>query len=278
VSTDFLAQMAAQSHGRCAQAQQRQSLSAWLNFIADASNDLTPHPLKIDGFGVIAEVKRRSPALGDLNTQSLSIAERVGTYAQCGASAISVLTEPEHFLGDLTDLRTARIHALNTPLMRKDFIVDPYQVVEGKAYGASGVLLIVRMLDAATTRACLSMAMQLEMFVVLECFDADDIKQLNTVLDVWQGPKEHCLIGVNSRNLATLQVIPSQLASLVTTLPQDFLKVAESGLESPADARRLAELGYDLALVGTALMRAPAPGDLLSLMVKSGQQGRSERR
>jgi len=277
VSDDFLVKMAAQSRIRCTQAQQQRSMTDWMNVIAADLGESSPATLTVNGFGVIAEVKRRSPALGELNQQALDIADRVGVYAAQGASAISVLTEPEYFSGELTDLRTAKAYSQHVPLMRKDFIVDPYQVIEGKAYGASGVLLIVRMLDRSTIRACLKIALQLNMFVLLECFDETDIQQMGALLDVWNGPKEHCLIGVNSRDLATLRVIPTQLERLVGLLPRDFMKVAESGLETPEDAYRLAAAGYDLALVGTALMRANQPGNLLQAMVKSGQQGTAAR-
>lgn len=271
MSGGFLGEMAALSRARCQAARalcSRVRLEAQITQSPD-----TTLPLTIDQFGVIAEVKRRSPAIGDLDQHALSLEARVDCYAKHGAAAISVLTEPARFNGALQDVALARPHAVSVPLMRKDFIVDEYQILEGRINGASGVLLIVRMLDAKTLRECLKACQDLKMFVLLECFDTDDINQLNSVLDVWQGPLKQCLIGINSRDLTSLQVNPLQLERLVSKLPSEYLKVAESGLETPNDAQRLSQLGYDLALVGTALMRSSEPGRLLVEMTQAGQRG-----
>jgi indole-3-glycerol phosphate synthase len=272
-NNNFLKTMARYSEQRRQEASENYSMSELERMIEHNSDLGKTMRITWSSFGVIAEVKRRSPALGALNQRALELSDRVNRYATGGASAISVLTEPSRFEGTLADLQEATDYAGQVPVMRKDFIVDPYQIVEGRLYGASGALLIVRMLSPEVLKNCLAVAQAHQMFVLLECFDEADVAALTPVLSNWKEPTEQCLIGVNSRNLVTLQVDPMQLERLSALLPHDFPKVAESGLETGQDAKRLAALGYDLALVGTALMRAEQPEDLLTEMIEQGRQG-----
>jgi indole-3-glycerol phosphate synthase len=232
-------------------------------------------PSFTDRFGVIAEIKQRSPAEGLLNTgtghpdtQSKGAGHRISraqAYAAGGAAAISVLTEPSRFDGELAHLEEVVAAVPTTPVMRKDFLVEPVQVLEARKAGASGVLLITTMLDDPRLRAMLDCAWEHGMFVLLESFDEEDLKRSARYLD-GQGP---LLIGVNTRNLRTLEVDGDRLQNFGPLLPEATC-VAESGLHVPEDAARVAGWGYSMALVGTALMRSDDPTRLIAEMTDAG--------
>ena len=193
-----------------------------------------------------------------------------------GASAISVLTEPTAFGGDLSHLAIASDTAA-TPAMRKDFLVEPIQLVEARVHGASGALLIARMLDDDLLRRMLDEAATLGLFVLLECFDERDCERASAALE-GRPPTPEAMTGVNTRDLSTLQVREDRLRTLVNALPRDRRRVAESGLRPPGDAANAAALGYDLALVGTALMRAADPSALARAMLDAGTNASLARR
>src|SRR5690606_38884485 len=179
----LLAQMTQSSLTRLEQARARESEKAlW----ARASDTPAAPALRLspEGFDVIAECKLHSPSAGDLSANTSDVESRVSEYACGGACAVSVLTEPSRFGGQLEHLtRAARVLAPhNVPVMRKDFLVDPYQVMEGRAAGAGGVLVIVRMLDKSRITALLDCAAMLKMFVLLEAFDAADLEIARDVL------------------------------------------------------------------------------------------------
>jgi indole-3-glycerol phosphate synthase len=261
--SDFLQTMARASAERAALAMPPSS--------ADLDKPLLP--LTLNGFDLIAEIKDRSPAEGDLATADTDRAARARQYAAGGAAAISVLTEPDKFSGSLQHLEEVVAAVPQTPVMRKDFLVEPIQVLEARKSGASGVLLIVTMLSDAKLRAMLDCAADHGMFVLLESFDAEDLVRTAQLLDnnadqarVMQG---QFLFGVNTRNLRTLHVDPDRLARLAPSLPSGRC-VAESGLHNADDAMRVADLGYQLALVGTALMRSEDPASLVAAMRAAG--------
>ncbi len=231
------------------------------------------------GFDLIMELKLASPALGALAPAALDLEAQVRSYARAGAAIVSVLTEPTRFAGELAHLSraAAALAPHGVPAMRKDFLVDPYQVYEARVHGAGGVLLIVRMLDEAMLAAMLRVAAHLEMFVLLETFDAGDIARARRAATGWTGPPHALLVGVNSRDLQTLAVVPGRLDELVRLLPDTHPRVAESGLAAPADAGRLAAAGYDYALVGTALMAAADPVVTGQLMIEAGRAGAARR-
>jgi len=239
----------------------------------------TPSPprlrLQRGGFDLIAELKLRSPAIGQLKDRNEDVAARVTTYARGGAAAVSVLTEPTRFDGSLDHLRTAAqaLLPLAVPAMRKDFLVDAYQVIEARLAGAGGVLAILRMLSEPELEALIGQARALELFVLLEAFDEPDLERLQEVLARSGGAG--LLAGVNSRDLVTLQVVPSRLEQLARWLPPGIPRVAESGVASAADARRVAEAGYDLALVGSALMSGDDPAALASAMLTAARAART---
>jgi indole-3-glycerol phosphate synthase len=192
-------------------------------------------------------------------------------YARGGAAAVSVLTEPSRFDGSLDHLREAAelLTPLGVPVMRKDFLVDPYQVVEARAAGAGGVLVILRMLSAACIAELLAAARDHGLFVLLEAFDEADLELARRLLDTHH--EGTVLIGVNCRDLKTLQVVQERFAMLAPVLPQRVACVAESGVTTPADAHAMRRLGYRLALIGTALMSNDDPALLLAEILKAAR-------
>jgi indole-3-glycerol phosphate synthase len=216
------------------------------------------------GFDVIAELKLRSPAAGRLGAQSDDWLARVRAYAEGGAAAVSVLTEPSRFDGSLEHLHqaAAALLPLKVPAMRKDFLVDPYQILEARAAGAGGVLVIVRMLSRAQMMQLLDAAAEHRLFVLLEAFDAADLEAARELLGLRRGA-EQILVGINCRDLQTLEVVPERFAALAPRLPRGWPAVAESGVAGAADAVRMMRLGYRLALIGTALMSCDDPMRLL---------------
>jgi len=267
VSGDFLANMAASSRARSLAAQALLPARELRARIVD----LPAAPaLELGAFDLIAEVKLRSPAVGLLKSSAEEdVGARVATYARSGAAAVSILTEPSRFDGSLEDLAsgTRALAPLGVPAMRKDFLVDGYQVLEGRAAGASGVLAIIRMLPRADLERLVDTALGLGMFVLLEAFDGADLELAQALVDARASHRQLLLVGVNSRDLVTLEVVPGRLDAMASLLPQNVKRVAESGVATPADAARVAARGYDLALVGSALMSAPDPGALARAML-----------
>jgi indole-3-glycerol phosphate synthase len=267
VSADFLEGMAASSRARSAAAQARVPEKELRARIAD----MPPAPqLRLGSFDLIAEVKLRSPAAGLLRPAGQEdVGARVAAYANAGAAAVSILTEPSRFDGSLDDLAAgARALApLQIPAMRKDFLVDAYQVLEGRAAGAGGVLAILRMLPREELERLTDAALQLGMFVLLEAFDAPDIELAHALVERRLEHRRLLMVGVNSRDLATLEVVPGRLDALAASLPSQVKRVAESGVATAGDAARMAACGYDLALVGSALMSAPDPALLARAML-----------
>jgi indole-3-glycerol phosphate synthase len=276
VSGDFLATMAASSRRRVAEARKlHDDIGMWR--WAESSPLPPPLLLSEQGFDVIAEVKLRSPAVGQLKGGDENVEARVTSYARAGAAAVSVLTEPERFEGSLDHLEQAA-RALQSagrvPAMRKDFLVDPYQVAEARLAGAGGILIIVRMLQRRELDALIDAATKLGLFVLIETFDEADIRIATDLLAAHGGRKVRLLVGINSRDLVTLKVVPGRLEELVEKLPGGVPRVAESGVADAADAARLARAGYEMALVGSALMTAPDPAELLAAMLAAGRGAR----
>jgi indole-3-glycerol phosphate synthase len=232
-------------------------------------------PLRLGSFDVIAELKLRSPAAGALAVADFDRSSQVAEYARAGAAAVSVLTEPDEFQGSLEHLREAAERLQNSacPVMRKDFVTDPYQVIEARAAGAGGVLLIVALHDDAELNAHLACASELGLFVLLEAFTADDLDRIGALkIDSTRAP---VLAGVNCRNLRDLSVDFGRFAELAPRLPAHVPCVAESGIESATDARKVADLGYRLVLVGSALMRRSDPAAALVELRAAGRATRA---
>ncbi len=266
----FLDQMAEGSRARVEAARALEGEAA---LAARAHATPRPPTLNLDGrFDLIAELKLRSPALGTLGSSTDDLAARVRAYGEAGAAAVSVLTEPSRFAGSLEHLKAAAaaLAPLGVPVMRKDFLVDRYQLFEARAAGAGGALLILRMLDDATLADMLACAAELGLFVLLEAFDVEDIERAQAAI-ASTAQQSTVLVGINSRDLQTLKVVPERLAQLAPLLPRSLPRVAESGLESPADCARMVAAGYDMALVGGALMSAPDPAAMVRAMLAAGR-------
>ena len=263
--SDFLRQMAAASAARA------EALGAF----RAADFDKPLRPLVLDRFDLIAEIKERSPSEGALAANGADRALRARRYAEGGAAAISVLTEPSRFGGAIGHVAEVAA-AVSVPVMRKDFVVDLRQVQEARAAGASGVLLIAAMATDASLRAMLDCAFELSMFVLLECFDESDLERTAALLEdaavARQAAEHRLLVGINSRDLRTLRVDPDRPAALAGRLPEGAVAVAESGIGDAAAAAGVAACGYRAALVGTALMRSPDPAVLVRGMLQAGRE------
>ena len=213
------------------------------------------------GFNVIAECKRRSPSRGVLR-QDFDPVAIARSYAAGGAAALSVLTEPTFFDGSLEHLEQVR-RAVPLPVLRKDFIVDEYQVVEARAAGAGAVLLIAAALDDASLSRLLAAADRWELAALVEVHDT---MELTRALEA--GSR---IVGVNNRNLRTLEISIDTAFSLAGAIPDDRLAVAESGIREGADLRALRHAGYDAFLVGERLMTASDPGEALRALLADAE-------
>lgn len=199
--------------------------------------------------GIIAEFKRRSPSRGLINGTAEVEQTSVG-YMQAGASALSILTDYEFFGGSNEDLTTAR-HFNFCPVLRKDFVIDEYQIIEAKSIGADCVLLIAAVLDPVRLSALAHFAQQLGLEVLMEVHDKEELERsLNEHLD---------LVGVNNRNLKTFEVSLDTSLELVDLIPSQFIKISESGISDPATLIQLNAAGFDGFLIGENFMKSSRP-------------------
>lgn len=205
--------------------------------------------LRSDAVSVIAELKRRSPSKGALN-ESMAVAERAQLYEEGGASALSILTEPSEFGGSLHDLEMVRA-STSLPLLRKDFHVHAIQMFEARASGASAALLIVRALGPDDTRLLSDAARAAGIDAVFEVRDDTEL--------MWALDAQATIIGVNRRNLETLEMEDGVIEQIIPLIPPHILAVAESGVSTRADVERAAEAGADAVLVGSALSLSTDP-------------------
>jgi len=205
--------------------------------------------LKAAGFGLIAEVKRASPSRGRLHP-TLDAAEMARLYARAGAHAVSILTEPDFFQGSLEDLKAAR-EAMNLPLLRKDFILEPYQVYEARVFGADAILLIVAILPPKKLRQLLALSQELGMDALVEVHQEVEVK---TALKA-----NARVIGINNRNLKDFSVDLKTTLRLRPLIPPEVMVVSESGIHSHADVELLRQVRVDAVLIGEALVTSPDP-------------------
>ena len=208
---------------------------------------------------VIAECKRRSPSRGVLRTayDPITIAK---AYEQAGAAAISVLTEPGFFDGSLEHLEAAR-DVVRIPLLRKDFMVDEYQLLEARAAGADAILLIVSALNDRELIALSKAAADLDLAALVEVHSVDECRRA-----VDAGAR---IIGVNNRNLRTLQVDLNASRDIAGVIPRGVIGISESGLKTPADLQSMKSLGYQAFLMGERFMVEPDPGAALAGLIES---------
>lgn len=201
-----------------------------------------------DKNGIIAEIKRHSPSKGYLNKYVNVERTSIG-YMQAGASALSVLTDMEFFKGTSEDLKIARKFNF-CPILRKDFIIDEYQVIEAKSIGADAILLIAAVLTRSEIEKFTKQAQAIGLEVLLEIHNEEELEKVHDGIDV---------VGVNNRDLKTLQIDINTSFRLSNLIPSKFLKVSESGIEDPGTIQQLRNVGYNGFLIGSHFMKHPKP-------------------
>lgn len=213
--------------------------------------------LKNSPNGIIAEHKRKSPSKSIINDK-LPLNEVVKAFETAGASGISVLTDTRYFGGSLEDLVLAR-ESVDCPILRKEFIIDPYQIVETKAYGADVILLIAACLNPSEIEQYSSLAKNLGLEVILEVHDEDELnRSLFPSIDI---------VGVNNRNLKSFEVSIETSIALAPKIPANYCKISESGLNSPEAIKALKQYGFEGFLMGEHFMKTDNPGNALSQML-----------
>ncbi len=209
--------------------------------------------------GIIAEIKRASPSAGTL-CADFDPAKIAQEYQKAGAAAISVVTENKHFRGRLETVSELRWSS-EVPLLRKDFIIDSYQILEARHAGADALLLITSLLDASSLRRLCAETERLGMEALIEVHDEGEIENALAA-----GAK---LIGVNNRDLCSFQVSLEVSMRLGPRIPEDVIAVSESGIRTADDIRRLRDVGFRGFLIGETLMRASSPGEALAGLISS---------
>ncbi len=209
---------------------------------------MVEHLRRPDRAGIIAEFKRKSPSKGVINSTA-SVAEVTAGYAQAGASGLSVLTDTEFFGGSSADLIEARKHNV-CPILRKDFIIDEYQIVEAKSIGADMILLIARILTKEEIDRFAKLANQLGMEVLLEIHNEEELAKISPNVQI---------VGVNNRNLATFETTINTSKHLAEKIPNEFLKISESGIHSTEVIEELRSFGFEGFLIGERFMQSARP-------------------
>ncbi|MDG1942248.1 MAG: indole-3-glycerol phosphate synthase TrpC [Flavobacteriaceae bacterium] len=215
--------------------------------------------LQVSPSGIIAEHKRRSPSRDNINS-SLSVHNVAQGYEKAGVCGMSVLTDQKYFGGSLEDLTAARA-VCQLPLLRKEFIIDPYQLIEAKAHGADVILLIAAVLDRTQIKQLSETAQSLDLEVLLEVHNREELdKAIMPSLD---------MLGVNNRNLKTFEVSLETSKQLAEHIPGDFVKVSESGISSTAAIQSLKPFGYQGFLIGENFMKTNTPGIAAAEFIKT---------
>lgn len=259
-----LSDIIAHKRGEIAAGQAAASFEALAAAAADAAppRDLVTAVSGGDGVRIIAEVKRRSPSAGELcgTFDPVAIAK---AYEKAGASAISCLTDEAFFGGDLAYIAAIK-EAVGLPVLRKDFIIDPWQVVESRAVGADAILLIAEALPSDDLAACMGDAHALGMATLLEAHGRAEVERIAAIAAASDGP---CLVGINNRDLATMQTDIEHTISCVDLVADKACLVSESGISGGDDLRRLRACGVGIVLVGESLMRSGDPGAALAALL-----------
>lgn len=268
MNRNFLAEILAQKRHAVAQIKNDAFTSGLRERALDLRREATSHRLlhalesESPRLKIIAEFKRRSPSAGIIR-DGLSTAEVARRYERGGACAISVLTDEKHFGGSIVDLRAA-CSSTSLPILRKDFIVDPIQIYEAAIAGADAVLLIVAAVDDVSLKELRKIAEdELALDALVEVHTSGELRR---ALDA--GAK---IIGVNNRNLQTLEVSLDTSARIIAEAPRNRMMISESGLQSPESLRHLRTLGFRGFLIGEALMRATDPEKVLRDLIAEGQ-------
>jgi len=217
--------------------------------------------LRHEHLAILAELKKASPSQGVIR-ETFDVADLARQYEAGGARAVSVLTEPMHFQGSLDNLALAR-QTVALPLLRKDFIVDLYQLFEARAYGADAVLLIAALLDRATLFDLHQSARELGLACLVEIYDLHELDRLDF--------EQVRILGVNNRDLRTFEVDIDHSLRVFKHAPEHVVRVSESGLRTPEDLAHLRRHGVDAVLIGETFMRAPNPGHTLATLQRNVQ-------
>ena len=212
--------------------------------------------LRKDNTGIIAEFKRRSPSKGIINNCSFT-ADVTKDYAKYGASAVSVLTDEEFFGGSLKDLVEARVN--NIPILRKDFIIDEYQIIESKSHGADIILLIAACLSKEEIKKFSALAKNLDLNVLLEIHNENELEHICDDVDV---------VGINNRDLKTFKVDLNHSIELCKKIPSDKIKISESGIDDVKTIKYLKQNGFSGFLIGEKFMKEKNPGKAFADFVK----------
>lgn len=216
--------------------------------------------------GIIAEFKQKSPSKGEIN-YAVKVEEVTRGYAEAGAAGLSVLTDFEYFGGSIVNLVRAREANPGIPILRKDFMIDPYQLLEAKSYGADVILLIAACLDKGQVDDLARLAKQLGLEVLLEIHDETELEKISEAVD---------LVGVNNRNLKTFDVSIETSLQLAERIPSGFVKISESGLSGIENIQRLKSAGYKGFLIGETFMKTADPGDTCRKLIRSLKQADRE--
>lgn len=214
--------------------------------------------LRSSSTGIISEFKRRSPSKGWINRDA-DVQSVVRAYQQAGATALSVLTDTPYFGGTDDDLRAAR-QACSLPILRKDFTIDEFQLVESRALGADAVLLIAAALTREQCRRFAEIAHQLELEVLLEIHDQSELDYYSEYVDV---------LGVNNRNLGSFHTDVANSFRLIEQMPQEATPISESGISNPDTVKELRTIGFKGFLIGENFMKTEAPGDSLKSFINA---------
>ncbi len=214
------------------------------------TNSLKAALLAEGASGVIAEFKTQSPSKGVIN-DTAEASEVTADYVAAGASGLSVLTDDRFFGGSFDDLAKARWANPNTPILRKDFMLDAYQIYEARAHGADVILLIAESLSKSLLLELTETAKEIGLEVLVEIHSAEELDKLNPLVD---------LVGVNNRNLKTFEVDVQTSVSLSELIPEQFVKISESGLSDPASIATLRAAGFKGFLIGETFMKTDNPG------------------
>ena len=236
-----------------------------------------PFMLNNQSFCLIAEIKKTSPSSGNLSRDDFHMTEQASDYIKGKADIISVLTEPSRFSGALDDIKDLSEAFPEVAFMRKDFLVHPYQVSEALYYGASGVLLIAAILSEEQLEEMIKRVLEHNMFALIEAFNKEELEQSCSVISRFHGSEASLMLGVNCRDLKSLEVDFARFNSLSEFLPQNIACIAESGIVNSNDISKIVDWGYSGALVGTALMQTNNPESTLIEFRKTAEKAQKQK-
>jgi indole-3-glycerol phosphate synthase len=230
-------------------------------FFQEKPRSLKKHILREGSLGIIAEFKRKSPSAGIMNESALARTVCL-EYSEAGSSAVSVLTDSEFFGGSSEELTDVRRN-IGSPVLRKDFIIDEYQIIEARSIGADAILLIAELHQAKRLEQLHRFAQSLELEVLVEIHDKKNISSI---------PYDAQIVGINSRNLSSFGVRLDHLSQMINFMPENVVKVAESGIKSVTNYLNLKKAGFDAFLIGEYFMKTSDPGGTCRIFINALRQ------